>query len=56
MYKNYECLKLPPSLQDIKLQHKTCTVIPTAKSQAINGKNMKKTNYAMIPPDLKIVG
>jgi hypothetical protein len=30
--------------------------IPTAKSQAINGKYMRKTNYALIPPDLEIVG
>jgi hypothetical protein len=30
--------------------------IPTAKSQAINGKYMSKTNYAPIQPDLKIVG
>ena len=55
MYENYQCLKLPPSLQVIKLQHKTCT-IPIAKYQAINGKHMSKTNYALIPPDLKIVG
>ena len=56
MYENYQCLKLPPSLQDIKLQHKTCTIIPTAKTLAINGNHMSKTNYALIPPDLKIEG
>jgi hypothetical protein len=30
--------------------------IPTTKSQAINGKYMRKTNYSLIPLDLKIVG
>ena len=53
IYENYQYLKLLPSLQDIKL-HTKLTQKPIAKSQAINGKHMNKTNYALIPPDLKI--
>jgi hypothetical protein len=30
--------------------------IPIAKTQAIIGKYMSKTNYALIPSDLKIEG